>query len=568
MRLSNYFVDAAHRFFTVAVEKNFVQGRRTTHVVAACLYIACRQEKSQHMLIDFSDALQVNVYILGTCFLKFRRLLGLKLDIIDPALYIYRFAAHLDLDEKANAVALTALRLVGRMKRDWIVAGRRPAGICAAALLIACRAHGFARGSNDVSRVLRVCGMTVHQRVKDFESTPSSNLTLQQFIDIDLETEADPPRFTTNRIKEARAKAIQDGNIALLTSGQLDDPRENDKRSKKWRSTLSLTDRQKQLNQLYDQLATDMGQEDTNDDNGNDNGNGNVNDASPTTTTTTTAAASVVPSIPIPNGMDSSDKDTDSSSRQIVPMTTAASTIETFHYPKGNNGRTLILPDQATAEELAKSNTPEESKLNLEEWKQDMPTSVMDEIDGLFRDDEEVKQKEAIFNKMNKDYIEKQARLENARLAAEKLMRETEDMDAAQAEEQARYMQHRKTSATGSSSGGGGGGIAAAAAAGATGTTRRTTKHGGSTRMEPQDKSVSFQEKEAMDRDDDENDEQEEEDNGPTTEEALLAAISSRKISRKINYDAMSTIFNDEGTFSMEMLEDYEPEKTFMDDMI
>lgn len=177
MRLSNYFVDAAHRFFTVAVEKNFVQGRRTTHVVAACLYIACRQEKSQHMLIDFSDALQVNVYTLGTCFLKFRRLLGLKLEIIDPALYIYRFAAHLDLDEKANAVALTALRLVGRMKRDWIVAGRRPAGICAAALLIAARAHGFTKQHQDVTKVLRVCGMTVHQRVKDFENTPSANLT-------------------------------------------------------------------------------------------------------------------------------------------------------------------------------------------------------------------------------------------------------------------------------------------------------------------------------------------------------------------------------------------------------
>ena len=62
------------------------------------------------MLIDFSDALQVNVYTLGTCFLKFRRKLGLKLAILDPALYIYRFAAHLDLDDKANAVALTALR--------------------------------------------------------------------------------------------------------------------------------------------------------------------------------------------------------------------------------------------------------------------------------------------------------------------------------------------------------------------------------------------------------------------------------------------------------------------------
>lgn len=88
MRLGPHYVDSAHRLFTVAVERNFVQGRRRAHVIAACLYTSCRQEKSQHMLIDFSDALQINVYTLGTCFLKFRRLLGLKSEIIDPALFI------------------------------------------------------------------------------------------------------------------------------------------------------------------------------------------------------------------------------------------------------------------------------------------------------------------------------------------------------------------------------------------------------------------------------------------------------------------------------------------------
>ena len=35
-----------------------------------------------------------------------------------------------------------------------------------------------------------------------------------------------------------------------------------------------------------------------------------------------------------------------------------------------------------------------------------------------------------------------------------------------------------------------------------------------------------------------------------TTEEALLAAVANRKISRKINYDAMSAIFDDDGTFA------------------
>ena len=39
-------------------------------VAAACLYIFCRQERKPFMLIDFSDALQVNVFMLGNVFLQ------------------------------------------------------------------------------------------------------------------------------------------------------------------------------------------------------------------------------------------------------------------------------------------------------------------------------------------------------------------------------------------------------------------------------------------------------------------------------------------------------------------
>jgi len=542
MRLANHFVDAAHRFFTVAVEKNFVQGRRTTHVVAACLYIACRQEKSQHMLIDFSDALQVNVYTLGTCFLKFRRLLGLKLEIIDPALYIYRFAAHLDLpDEKTNDVALTALRLVGRMKRDWIVAGRRPAGICAAALLIASRAHGFKKQHQDVTKILRVCGMTVHQRVKDFENTPSSNLTLEQFLSIDMETEADPPRFTSNRIREARAKAIQDGNVALLTSGKLDDPRDKTKRAKKWREAVAVSDRQLEMDRLYNQLATDMGDTQnsngkeklalTNGGNGDDAGQNEAQSAAnaegqslpplpalPPPGDTTNAGTSSTTIVAASKASDANSKasgkktcDTNDPSQMQLQVRDDSALVEKIAYPKGNNGRALVLPDQATAEELQDSTTPEEAKLNLDEWKGDMPDWCDAEIDSLFRDDEEVKQKEAIFNKMNKDYIEKQERKESERIAAENLLKETEDLDAHQAQEHARFL---------------------------------NSKSQRSMKRRRDDKNVTF-----------------EDDEGPTTEEALLAAISSRKISRKINYDAMSAIFDDSGSFSTDMLEDHEPDK-------
>ena len=59
IHLGSYYVDAAQRLFMLAMEHNFIQGRRTQYIVAACLYVVCRREKTPHMLIDFSDVLQV-----------------------------------------------------------------------------------------------------------------------------------------------------------------------------------------------------------------------------------------------------------------------------------------------------------------------------------------------------------------------------------------------------------------------------------------------------------------------------------------------------------------------------
>ena len=60
LNLSERISDAGNRYFNLAVNMNFVQGRRTEYVVAACLYSACRFNKTSHMLIDFSDLLQVS----------------------------------------------------------------------------------------------------------------------------------------------------------------------------------------------------------------------------------------------------------------------------------------------------------------------------------------------------------------------------------------------------------------------------------------------------------------------------------------------------------------------------
>jgi len=42
----------------------------------------------------------------------------------------------LELGDKEHEVSKTALRLVARMKRDWLHHGRRPSGLCGAGVVI------------------------------------------------------------------------------------------------------------------------------------------------------------------------------------------------------------------------------------------------------------------------------------------------------------------------------------------------------------------------------------------------------------------------------------------------
>ncbi|XP_037605906.1 BRF1 RNA polymerase III transcription initiation factor subunit b [Sebastes umbrosus] len=201
LQLNQHCLDTAFNFFKMVVSKHLTRGRKTEHVIAACLYLVCRTEGTPHMLLDLSDLLQVNVYILGKTFLLLARELCINAPAIDPCLYIPRFAHMLEFGVKTHEVSMTALRLVQRMKRDWMHTGRRPSGLCGAALLVAARMHKFRRTVKDVISVVKVCQTTLRKRLTEFEETPTSHLTIDEFMKVDLEQECDPPSFTASQQK-------------------------------------------------------------------------------------------------------------------------------------------------------------------------------------------------------------------------------------------------------------------------------------------------------------------------------------------------------------------------------
>lgn len=193
-------VNAGHRLYIIAVERNFTRGRRTKQVAAACLYIVCRQEQKPFLLIDFSDVLQINVYVLGAVFLQLCKLLRLEQHPIiqkpvDPSLFIHRFADRLvgraTTRKQFHSISNTALRILASMKRDWMQTGRKPSGVCGAALYISALSHGFGCTKADVVSIVHICEATLTKRLIEFENTDSGSLTIEEFENKAKELEAE-----------------------------------------------------------------------------------------------------------------------------------------------------------------------------------------------------------------------------------------------------------------------------------------------------------------------------------------------------------------------------------------
>ncbi|CAK9297116.1 unnamed protein product [Gordionus sp. m RMFG-2023] len=199
LKINSTCLETALNFYKLALFKGFMRGRRQAMIYGALLYLVCRLENTSHLLLDFSDALTVSVYDLGKYYLKLSAELCINAPVTDPALYIPRFAQKLELGKKTHEVVMTSLRLISRMKKDWLHAGRRPSGLCGAALLVAARLHNFNRTTRQLVNIVRVRETTLKKRLKEFAATPSASLSLTEFFEIDLEEECDPPSFAKSK---------------------------------------------------------------------------------------------------------------------------------------------------------------------------------------------------------------------------------------------------------------------------------------------------------------------------------------------------------------------------------
>lgn len=188
----------------------WVRGRTIDKVTAVCLYYAVRNSDfTGCMLIDIADAIGADVFILGRWFKGLLYVLhgvddgnggsvikNCPFEPLYPEDAIRIICTRLGFDIKTEKVQRDAVRILQRLDRDWIVSGRKPAGNCGTAIIVAARMNNFRRTVTEVAYASKVGEGTIMKRLEEFGRVNTAAQTVTDFKVKPFIKEAhDPPAF-------------------------------------------------------------------------------------------------------------------------------------------------------------------------------------------------------------------------------------------------------------------------------------------------------------------------------------------------------------------------------------
>jgi transcription factor IIIB subunit 2 len=240
--------DQAFSWYKLALALTFVQGRRIRNVAAVSIYFASRRlPENTLLLMDLAEKIHINVWALGDTYKAFLKKLYEK----DPATLksnntvqeieplMLKYCRKLEFGSDSHRVANDACAILKRMKRDWMVQGRQPAGLCGACIILAARMNNFRRTVREVVYVVKVADTTINKRLHEFTRTESSTLTIEQFRKFGqkLKVKAQPPAVYMREAAEERKRKRAAGEEEDVSIEELVHPEPSATTSGRNRST-------------------------------------------------------------------------------------------------------------------------------------------------------------------------------------------------------------------------------------------------------------------------------------------------------------------------------------------
>lgn len=164
MELPEHVGEEASLIYRRCLKANKIRGRSIEGMIAACLYIACRNGDLPHTLRDMILPTSVKMKELGRCVRIIIGELDLRPNPSDFTALVHRLGNALNVTMHTRG---RAVEILNEAKSNGITVGKNPMSMAAAALYIAGVQTGERRTQQQIAKVAKTTPVTIRNRFKE-----------------------------------------------------------------------------------------------------------------------------------------------------------------------------------------------------------------------------------------------------------------------------------------------------------------------------------------------------------------------------------------------------------------
>ncbi len=164
--LSDAIIEKTAYIYRKAQEKQLVRGRSISSILAAAIYIACREMSASRSLAEVIEITNVKRKIITRSYRLLVSELDIKMPLVDPMKCVAKIANKARLSEKTKRMAMSTM---SDLTRKEISAGKGPMGLAATVLYLSCLRNGEHVTQKDIAEAAGVTEVTIRNRVKDLK---------------------------------------------------------------------------------------------------------------------------------------------------------------------------------------------------------------------------------------------------------------------------------------------------------------------------------------------------------------------------------------------------------------
>src|SRR5215467_5872656 len=165
--LPDAIIEKTAYIYRKARQRGLTRGRSVSALLAAAIYIACRQMGVPRTLDDIAAISNIKRKSIGKCYRQIIFELDLKLPIVDNTKCIARVANRVSISERTKHRAIS---LMNDVVRSGLSAGKDPMVLAATVVYASCIGTSEQKSQIDVANAADVTDVTIRNRFKDLKN--------------------------------------------------------------------------------------------------------------------------------------------------------------------------------------------------------------------------------------------------------------------------------------------------------------------------------------------------------------------------------------------------------------